>query len=254
MPPEVEVVQGDLTSPESLNECLAGIDAVFLVWTAPLDAFGSALERIAKYVPRIVFLSAPLKTPHPFFQQPNPIRTQTEQIERMIETSGLDWTFLRPGMLASNSLHWWARQIRASEAVRWPYLSVPTAPIDERDIAAVAARALCDDGHVGAEYVLTGPQSLSQFEQISTIGRVLGRTLPIEELSPDEAQRELSATMPAFIAKMLVDAWSAGVGLPAFVTSTVAEIIGTPARTFLDWATDHAADFRPSPRDDNQPL
>jgi putative NADH-flavin reductase len=112
MPPQVEVVQGDLTSPESLDGCLAGIDAVFLVWTAPLDAFGAALDRIAKHAQRIVFLSAPLKTPHPFFQQPNPSRTQTEQIERMIETSQLDWTFLRPGMLASNSRHWWGRPRR----------------------------------------------------------------------------------------------------------------------------------------------
>ena len=250
MPSQVEVVPGDLTSPKSLDGCLAGIDAVFLVWTAPLEAFGPALERIAKYVRRIVFLSAPLKTPHPFFQQPNPSRTQTEQIERMIETSGLDWTFLRPGMLASNSRHWWARQICDGDVVRWPYLSVPTAPIDERDIAAVAVRALCDDGHAGAEYVLTGPQSLSQFEQVSTIGRVIGRTLSIQEIPPEEAQRELSATMPASIVKMLLDAWSAGAGLPAFVTSTVAEITGTSARTFLDWVTDHASDFRTRPRDD----
>jgi uncharacterized protein YbjT (DUF2867 family) len=244
MPPLVEVVEGDLTSPESLDESLDGIDAVFLVWTAPLAAFAPALERIAKHARRLVFLSAPLKTPHPFFQQPNPSRTQTEQIEKMIETSALAWTFLRPGMLASNSLHWWVRQICAGDVVRWPYLSVPTAPIDERDIAAVAARVLCDDGHAGAEYVLTGPQSLSQFEQISTIGRVLGRTLTIEEIPSDDAQGELSATMPAFIVKMLLEAWSAAVGLPAFVTSTVAEITGTPARTFLEWATDHAADFR----------
>ena len=136
MPPQVEVAQGDLTSPESLDRCLAGIDAVFLVWTAPLAAFGPALERIVKHVRRIVFLSAPLKTPHPFFQQPNPSRVQTEQIERMIETSTLDWTFLRPGMLASNSGYWWAGQIRAGDVVRWPYLSVPTAPIDERDICS----------------------------------------------------------------------------------------------------------------------
>ncbi len=254
MPPQVEVVQGDLTAPESLDACLSGIDAVFMVWTAPLATFGPALERIAKHVRRIVFLSAPLKTPHPFFQQPNPSRMQTEQIESMIETSGLDWTFLRPGMLASNSQHWWARQIRAGDVVRWPYLSVPTAPIDERDIAAVAVRTLCNDGHAGAEYVLTGPQSLTQFEQISTICRVIGSTLPIQEISPDEAQNELSATMPAFIVKMLLDAWSAAEGLPAFVTSTVAEITGTPARTFLDWATDHAADFRTRPRDNGQPI
>jgi uncharacterized protein YbjT (DUF2867 family) len=247
LPPQVEVVRGDLTSPESLDESLDGIDAVFMVWTAPLSAFGAALERIAKHARRIVFLSAPLKTPHPFFQQPNPSRVQTEQIEKMIEASALDWTFLRPGMLASNSLNWWAPQICAGDVVRWPYLIVPTAPIDERDIAAVAARVLSDGGHAGAEYVLTGTESLSQFEQISTIGRVLDRTLTIEEIPPDEAQHELSATMPAFVVKMLLDAWSAAVGLPAFITSTVAEITGTPARTFLNWAADHAADFRTRP-------
>ena len=70
MPPEVEVVQGDLTSPESLDGCLAGIDAVFLVWTAPLDAFGPALERIAKHVRRIVFLSAPLRRHTPSSNSP----------------------------------------------------------------------------------------------------------------------------------------------------------------------------------------
>ena len=67
---------------------------------------------------------------------------------------------------AANALRWRAPQIRAGNVVRWPYLAVPTAPIDERDIAAVAVRALCEDGHAGAEYVLTGRQSLSQFEQV----------------------------------------------------------------------------------------
>lgn len=190
-PQQVEVVYGDLTLPESLDRCLDGIDAVFLVWTAPPATIGSALERIANHARRIVFLSAPLKTPHPFFQQPNPARLVGEQIERLIESSGLEWTFLRPGMFAGNSLHFWAPQIRAGDVVRWPHISAPTAPIDECDIAAVAVRALCEDGHAGAEYVLTGPQSLSQLEQLSTIGRVIGRSLRIEEISPDEARREL---------------------------------------------------------------
>jgi len=38
---------------------------------------------------------------------------------------------------------------------------------------------------------------------------------------------------------------TAATHVPAFVTSTVDEVTGTPARTFLDWATDHAADFGP---------
>jgi uncharacterized protein YbjT (DUF2867 family) len=238
LPPQVEVVRGDLTLPETLDACFDGIDSVFLVWTAPPATVAAVLERIAKSVQRIVFLSAPLKTAHPFFQQPNPVRAMVEQIEQLIETSGLDWTFLRPGMFAGNARHWWAPQIRAGDVVRWPYLSVPTAPIDERDIAAVAVRALCEDGHAGEEYVLTGPQSLTQLEQVSTIGRVIGRPLQVEEISPEEARRELR--IPA----LLLDAWAAAIGQPAFVTSTVAEITCRPARTFLDWATDHTSEFR----------
>jgi hypothetical protein len=32
---------------------------------------------------------------------------------------------------------WWAPLLRAGDEVRWPYGAVETAPIDERDIAAV---------------------------------------------------------------------------------------------------------------------
>jgi len=146
-------------------------------------------------------------------------------------------------MFSSNALFWWAPQIRAGDVVRWPYLAAPTAPIDERDIAAVAVRALCEDGHSGAEYVLTGPQSMSQFEQMSTIGSVTGRSLRIKEMSPEEALGEPLARMPAFVVNMLLDAWAAAIGQPALVTSTVAEITGAPARTFREWAADHAAEF-----------
>lgn len=243
-PPQAEVVPGDLGLPESIDRCLEGIDTVFLVWVAPHSTAAAVLERIARRARRIVYLSAPLKTAHPLFQQPNPSRALGEQMERLIETSRLEWTFLRPGMFAANALHWWAPQIRAGEVVRWPYLAVPTAPIDERDIARVAVRALCEGGHVGAEYVLTGPQSLSQFEQIETIGRAIGRSLRIEEISPDQARRELLTLMPPPVVDMLLNAWAAAAGQPAFITSSVQEITGTPARTFLDWAIDHAAEFQ----------
>jgi hypothetical protein len=43
---------------------------------------------------------------------------------------------------------------------------------------------------------------------------------------------------------MLLDAWAAAVGQPAYVTSMVKEITGTPARTFQEWATDHIAEFQ----------
>jgi uncharacterized protein YbjT (DUF2867 family) len=148
-------------------------------------------------------------------------------------------------MFSSNALFWWMQQIRAgADVLRWPYAACPTAPIDERDIAAVGVRALCEDGHDGKEYLLTGPQSLTQAEQLSTIGDVIGRPLRMEDISPEEARPELLTLFPAVVLEMLMGAWAGGMGLPAFMTSTVTEITGTPARTFRDWATENAAQFR----------
>ena len=245
LPAQIEVVHGDLTIPETLDRCLQDIDTVFLVWVVPPAAVAGAVERIAKRGRRIVFLTAPLKTPHPFFQQPNPSRDVTERIERLIETSGAEWTFLRAGIFAGNARHFWGPQIRTSGVVRWPYLDAPTAPTDERDLAAVAVRVLGEDGHAGAEYVVTGPESLTQAEQVHTIGRALGRSLRVEEISPEEARSELLPVLGApIVVDMLLNAWAAAVGQPAFVTSTFSELTGTRPRTFREWATDHAADFR----------
>jgi uncharacterized protein YbjT (DUF2867 family) len=238
LPPGVELVRGDLTIPESLDAALDGIDTVFMVWTAPAAAVAPALERITRHARRIVYLSAPLKTPHPFFQQPNPGRAIAEQIERTIESSGLEWTFLRPGMFATNALGWWAPQIRIGDVVRWPYLDLPTAPIHTADIAAVGARALCEHGHAGAEYLITGPQSLTHREQIETIGRAIGRPLRAEEISPDEARIELLPVLPPFLIDLFLRVWAAAAGHPAFMTSTVEQVLGRPARTFLEWATE----------------
>jgi len=244
LPARVEIVHGDLTIPETLDRSLDSVDTVFLVWTAPATAVAPALARIASHVRRLVFLSSPHRTAHPFFQQPNPTASLHAEIERVIVASDLQWTFLRPGMFASNAISWWSPMIRAGDVVRWPYAEAPTAPIHERDIAAVAARILCDEGHGGKDYVLTGPQSLSQSEQVSIIGAVIGRPLRYEEISPEEARRELSAAMPEPVIQMLMNAWAAAIGQPALVTSAVAEITGTPARTFRDWSIDHAAEFR----------
>jgi uncharacterized protein YbjT (DUF2867 family) len=243
-PQALDVVKGDLTLPDSLDAALADVESVFVVWTAPHPAFAPALERIAKTARRIVYLSAPFHTPHPFFQQPHPSRAPALERDHLIETSGLEWTILRPHMFASNARLWWGAQIRAGDVVRWPYLDAATAPIDDRDIAAVGVRALCEPGHAGKDYVITGPQSLTHAEQIGTIGRVLSRSLRIEEMSPDDARGEWQSTFPPVVIEMLLGAWAAAVGRPAWTTNTVAEVTGRSARTFHEWAVDSASFFR----------
>ena len=244
LPPAVEVVSGDLTAPESLDAGLRDVSAVFLVWTLPFTTAPAVIERLATNTQRVVFLSSPHQTPHPFFQQPNPAATLHADIERLIAKSGLGSTMLRPGMFASNALTWWSVPIKNGEVIRWPYAAAETAPIDERDVAAVAARALCDDGHAGNDYVLTGPESLSQAEQVRIIGEAIGRRLQFQELSPDEFRQETAETWPRPVVDMLLAAWKATMGRPAFVTSTVFDVVRSRPRTFAQWAADHAHAFR----------
>jgi uncharacterized protein YbjT (DUF2867 family) len=247
LPANVETVAGDLTVPESLDAALRGAGAVFLVWTAPPATAPAVAERLAARPRRVVFLSSPHQTPHPFFQQPNPVAVLHAGVERLIAAAGLESTVIRPGMFASNSLSWWAAAIRAGGPVRWPHGAAETAPIDDRDIAAVAARALYQDGHAGGDYVLTGPESLSQAAQVSIIGDVLGRRIGFEELSPDGFRRETEGKWPRPAADMLLAAWGATIGRPAFVTSTVSGILGSAPRSFRQWAADHATAFMAGP-------
>ena len=247
LPVDAELVVGDLTAPASLDVPLDGVRAVFLVWTAPIATASDVIARLATSTPgesrRIVHLSSPHQTPHPFFQQPNALRAVHAELERLLAAATRDLVILRPGMFASNALFWWAPQIRNGNAVRWPYGAAETAPVDERDVAAVATRALLDDRHVGGDYVLTGPESLSQAAQVHAIGDAIGRPIRFEELSPDEFRRETAATWPDAVTEMLLGAWHATLGHPAYVTSSIEEIVGSPARTFSQWAADNAAVF-----------
>jgi uncharacterized protein YbjT (DUF2867 family) len=243
LPPDVEVVAGDLTAPETMDPALEGVDAVFLLWTAPPATVADVVERIARHARRIVFLSSPHRTPHPFFQQTNPMAAFHASVERQIAESGAAYTILRPGMFASNAIGWWAGAICAGKPVRWPYADVETAPIDPRDVGAVAARTLGEDGHAGRDYVLTGPEAITHAQQVQAIGAAIGRQIAFEEITPDEFRRE-AVGWPPVVVEMLLKAWGVAAGHPAYVTATVGEVLDRPARTFRAWAADHADAFR----------
>lgn len=128
-----------------------------------------------------------------------------------------------------------------------PYGAVARPVIHERDIAAVAARVLTSDGHGGSTYCLTGPQVLTQVEQVHAIGEAIGRALRFEEISPEAArQKMLTAGWLPSTADSQLNAYAVMATEPMLVTTTVEEIAGTPARTFREWAIDHADDFPPA--------
>jgi uncharacterized protein YbjT (DUF2867 family) len=234
-----EVVHADLADPASLEPHLRDAEALFLVWpftsaevTAGLAAEVAAIA--ARHVARVVYLSAQAA------ERPGSFWALTE---RAIEDSGVSWTFLRPTGFASNTLLW-ADQIRSGDVVRWPFGAAARSLIDERDIAAVAVRALAEDGHAGARYLLTGPEVLTQAEQLAAIGRAIGRDLTWEELPRPAAQQALAVAWgdPGFAASAL-DTWERFVTHPETVTSTVRDVTGAPAHPFADWAAAHADAF-----------
>ncbi|MEU3555728.1 NAD(P)H-binding protein [Streptomyces fragilis] len=243
LPPGVEVVTGDLTAPASLDEAARGAGAVFLLWTAPPTTAEAVVERLAARTRRVVLLSSPHRTPHPFFRQPNPMAAFHAELERLVAATGVESTVIRPGMFASNAVAWWAPSLRAGDAVRWPYGAAETAPVDDRDVADVAARTLYEDGHAGGDYVLTGAESLTQTAQVEVIGEVLGRPVRFEEMTPQEFRRQSRGQAPGPVIEMLLAAWNAAVGRPAHVSSAVSDVLGVPPRSFRRWAADHAAAF-----------
>ncbi|MEU8230916.1 hypothetical protein AB0C12_15085 [Actinoplanes sp. NPDC048967] len=120
-----------------------------------------------------------------------------------------------------------------------------TSTVDERDVAAVAVRALLEPEHAGRTYLLTGPQPLTQAAKVDAIGRATGRELSFAEITPEQVrQGMLAAGLPAEIPDRLLGSLAGCARAPGPFSTTVAEVLGRPGRTFAEWATDHAERFR----------
>jgi uncharacterized protein YbjT (DUF2867 family) len=242
LPDGAEVVRGDLHDPASLPAALDGVDAVFL-FAVPGSASSFIAAAKEAGVRRVVFLSSGA-VDDSVEEQANPIAAFHADIERELAASGLEWTFVRPSSFAVNALEW-TGQLSAGDAVRGAYAEATMAPVHEEDIAAVSVAALTGEGHAGAVHEVTGPQSLTNAEQVELLGKVLDRPVYYEELPPAVVRDGMQTQgVPQPIVDALFDVWSSSVGTSARVTDTVERITGRPARSFAQWAADHAADFR----------
>ncbi|MFG6201365.1 NAD(P)H-binding protein [Nonomuraea sp. JJY05] len=241
LPAGVETVLCDLADPDTFDAALAGVTRVFL-YAEPrgLDDF---LTRAATAgVEHIVLLSAMLADP----AATDAISRLHGDAEQAVARSGIAWTFLRPGAFATNTLQW-APSVRAEGVVRDPFPDSRSAPVHEADIAAVAARALTEPGHEGAAYPLTGPELVTRRRQAELIGEAIGRPIRFAVQDLDEYRAELCGWTTPQVADVVIRESAAAVDRPAPATDTVEKVIGRPARTYGEWARDHAGDFRDEP-------
>jgi uncharacterized protein YbjT (DUF2867 family) len=233
--PRVDVHSGDLTNPSTLDAALDGADAVFLVFpSVSADPSAAALvETLANNARRIVYLSA-----HGVPEQPGRdarpdggIIGSHAYLESLIAARAAEYAFLRSSGFAANTLAW-APQLRTADVLHWFLPEAKRALIHEADLAEVAVLALLSTA--SRAYHVTGPQQLTQAEQLAAIGEATGRALRFEEISLDQAPPEL---------RPIIAAQSRMVAHPEPVTDTVAALLGRPALPYAQWARDHAADF-----------
>jgi uncharacterized protein YbjT (DUF2867 family) len=120
--------------------------------------------------------------------------------------------------------------------------------LDTRDVAAVAAQTVAAPaGHVGKTYLLTGPQLLSHADVEATFSTVLARPIVFHERTREEDKQEMvDAGVPAVIAEMNAHAVSLiADGDAAWLSPEVPTVLGRPARSFEQFASDHAQAFTP---------
>jgi uncharacterized protein YbjT (DUF2867 family) len=169
------------------------------------------------------------------------------EAEDLLKASGLAYTMLRPGYFASNARMWWAGSIRAQGAVYLQPSRARIAPIDPRDIAAVAVCALTESGHEGKTYRLIGPlPHLSAVDQVQVISEAVGRPLRVIEVTPEAAREGM---LRSGVPTHLVDAITEVSGSSAsegdeMLSPDVFAVTKKEPRSFAVWVKDHVDAFR----------
>jgi uncharacterized protein YbjT (DUF2867 family) len=234
---DVETFAGDLRDAETLRSALIGVDGVFLL--SGYDDDGLVREMRAADVSRAALLSS---SAAPTGDLSNAVAAYHIRSERAMEQSGIPVALLRPNSFMSNALRW-LPQIRSGSAIREPFADVAIATNDPRDIAAVATVALLADDPESRAYRITGPEALRAAERVAILSEALGRDLPFEPLSGNDARRELSTTMAPEYVDAFFEFFVEGSIDETTVYPTVAEVTGRPPRTFQQWSLEHAGEF-----------
>ncbi|WP_435769524.1 SDR family oxidoreductase [Nocardioides sp. SYSU DS0651] len=240
LPAAAELVEGDLTDPDSLEVAMRDVTAVFLLAVVP--GFASAFLAAAREagVERIVFQSS-AEVVDGATEQPNDIAAFHADVEQAIRDSGLGWTFLRLDVSSADALQWAfdvPGQLSAGDVVKAPYGDAAGSPIHPADFAAVAVAALLDAGHTGAVHHVTGPRSLTHREQVALIGSARGRDVSFQEVDPETARSMAGPFVPI---DLLLATWERHTHRPAPVTDTVQRVTGRAPRSVDEWAADYPA-------------
>ena len=145
----------DWSNQANWDECLAGVEAVYISY-APDLAMPGASNSIRAFVARagragvkrLVLLSGRGEE-------------EAQTCERIVQESGIDWTVVRASWFNQNFSEGAFLEMVQSGQITLPDVSTPEPFVDADDIAEVAVAALTEPGHSGEVYELTGPRMLT---------------------------------------------------------------------------------------------
>jgi uncharacterized protein YbjT (DUF2867 family) len=240
----VSSTEGDFDDPASLRRALEGVDRAFLLTNsterteAQQIAFVEAAQ--AQRVGHVVYLSQLAA------DQQSPVRFLRYHgaVEAALRNSTVGWTSVRPNLILQAYIPF--APLIAQGALQVPIGDAAVSVVDARDIAAVAAAALTEDGHVGKTYTLTGPAAVTHAEIATELGDAAGRTVRFESIPPEAFLAALTGVgMPEWQAEGLVEDYEHyDRGEASTVSSDVAQVTGTSPRSLRDFAHDYSDAFQ----------
>jgi len=237
----VDVVEGDLDAPATIDAAMRDVTGVVLVSPAVVAQELNVIASAARAgVGTVVKITSKASANSPIARQ----RGQAE-IEAGLIASGVGYTLLRNNFYMQNFLML-APAIAATGAFGSSAGAGLVGFVDTRDVAAVAAEIAASPGpHIGKTYRLTGPELLSYADVAAVLAKLLDRPIVFSERTIEEdKQAMMSVGVPEPIAAMNAHAVSLiAEGDAAWLSEDVPAILGRPARTFARFAADHAAAF-----------
>jgi uncharacterized protein YbjT (DUF2867 family) len=242
--PGVTSTEGDFDDPASLRRALVGVDRAFLLTNstertqAQQIAFVEAAQ--AQRVEQVVYLSQLAADQ----QSPDRFLRYHAAVEAALRNSTVGWTFVRPNLILQAFIPFAPGIVQG--ALPAPIGDAAVSVVDARDIAAVAAAALTEDGHVGKTYTVTGPAAVSHADIATALGNAIGRQVRFKRVPAKEFFAMVTgAGLPQWQAEGLVEDYAHyDRGEAATVSPDVQQVTGTDARSVDDFAQTYADAFQ----------
>ena len=239
----VEVVVADFNETAAVAAALDGAERAYLV--TPSSAQAEEQQK------RFADLAAKAGTRHLVVlsqlgsEDHSPVRflRYHAAVEQHVRELGIAYTFLRPNLYFQGLLAF-AGSISAEGKFFAPIGEAIVSAVDVRDIAAVAAVALTEDGHEGATYTLTGPEAITHSQIAAALTSALGRTVRFVDVPPEAFADGIRELLPPWqVDGLLEDYAHYRRGEAAAVSPAIAEITGTAPRSIEQFARDYAPAF-----------